>query len=38
MGEFANPAWLKILAWVITAVIVALNVKLLIGQVVKWLQ
>jgi manganese transport protein len=38
MGEFANPTWLKILAWVITAVIVTLNVKLLIGQVTKWLQ
>jgi manganese transport protein len=37
MGEFANPTWLKILAWVITAVIVVLNVKLLIGQVIKWL-
>jgi manganese transport protein len=37
MGEFANPTWLKILAWVITAVIVSLNVKLLVGQVIKWL-
>lgn len=38
MGEFANPTWLKILAWAITAVIVTLNVKLLVGQVIKWLQ
>ena len=29
MGEFANPAWLKILAWTVAAVIVALNAKLL---------
>jgi manganese transport protein len=30
MGEFANPAWLKIAAWAIAAVIVALNLKLLL--------
>jgi manganese transport protein len=30
MGEFANPAWLKIAAWTIAAVIVALNLKLLL--------
>ncbi len=30
MGEFTNPAWIKILAWVTTAVIVVLNVKLLL--------
>ena len=30
MGEFANPAWLKIAAWTIAAVIVTLNVKLLL--------
>ena len=30
MGEFANPAWLKIAAWTIAAVIVMLNVKLLL--------
>ena len=29
MGEFANPAWLKAGAWVIAAVIVTLNLKLL---------
>jgi manganese transport protein len=29
MGEFANPHWLKFAAWVIAAVIVALNLKLL---------
>jgi manganese transport protein len=30
MGEFANPAWLKLAAWTIAAVIVALNLKLLL--------
>jgi len=38
MGEFANPTWLKILAWAITAVIVTLNVKLLVGQVTEWMK
>ena len=31
MGAFANPAWLKALAWAVAAIIVALNVKLLIS-------
>jgi manganese transport protein len=30
MGEFASPPWLKWLAWVVAAVIVLLNVKLLL--------
>ncbi|MEO6003033.1 MAG: Nramp family divalent metal transporter [Opitutus sp.] len=30
MGEFANPAWIKILAWITTTIIVVLNVKLLL--------
>jgi manganese transport protein len=30
MGEFANPLWLKLLAWTTTAIIVVLNVKLLV--------
>src|SRR5580658_8044075 len=29
MGRFASPVWLKVLAWVVSAVIVALNVVLL---------
>lgn len=29
MGKFANPAWLKWSAWIIAAIIVGLNVKLL---------
>ncbi|SMQ78182.1 manganese transport protein [Bacillus sp. OV166] len=30
MGEFANPLWLKILAWIVAIVIICLNVYLLI--------
>lgn len=30
MGQFVNPAWIKVLAWVTTVVIVVLNVKLLV--------
>jgi manganese transport protein len=33
MGEFANPAWVKLLAWITTAIIVVLNVKLLLDFV-----
>lgn len=33
MGSFANPRWLKWTAWVIAAVIVGLNLKLLAGFV-----
>ena len=29
MGRFVNPVWLKVSAWVISAVIIALNLKLL---------
>jgi manganese transport protein len=32
MGEFVAPGWLKILAWLVTAAIVVLNVKLLADQ------
>ncbi|HMJ66526.1 MAG TPA: Nramp family divalent metal transporter [Candidatus Binatia bacterium] len=30
MGEFANPAWVKVLAWITTGIIVVLNAKLLL--------
>jgi manganese transport protein len=33
MGRFANPLWLKIAAWVIAAIIIALNVTLLVRVV-----
>ncbi len=29
MGEFANPAWVKLLAWITAIIIIVLNVKLL---------
>jgi manganese transport protein len=32
MGAFVNPVWLKSVAWIIAAVIIGLNVKLLIGM------
>jgi manganese transport protein len=30
MGQFANPLWLKSLAWTTAVVIVGLNIKLLL--------
>ena len=36
MGEFANPTWIKILAWSVAAVIAGLNVYLLVLQFAKW--
>jgi Mn2+/Fe2+ NRAMP family transporter len=32
MGDLVSPAWLKILAWVIAAVIIGLNATLLVGM------
>ena len=29
MGEFASPAWIKVLAWITASIIIVLNVKLL---------
>jgi manganese transport protein len=37
MGRFANPSWLKTLAWAVTAVIVCLNGYLLVQTVAEWL-
>jgi Mn2+/Fe2+ NRAMP family transporter len=31
MGSFVNPAWLCRLAWLISAIIIGLNLKLLSG-------
>jgi manganese transport protein len=31
MGSFANPRWLKVAAWIISAVIIGLNLKLLVN-------
>jgi manganese transport protein len=37
MGEFVNPAWLKVLAWAVTVVIAVLNLWLLVQAVHAWL-
>jgi manganese transport protein len=37
MGEFVNPAWLKVLAYVVAAVIASLNIWLLFQTVRGWL-
>jgi len=37
MGEFRISAWVQALAWLVAAVIVALNVKLIIDQVGTWI-
>jgi len=36
MGEFANPRWLKILAWVVAGIIAVLNAYLLIQTIRGW--
>ena len=38
MGEFVNPQWLKVLAWAVAIVIVALNSWLLIQTFLGWLR
>jgi manganese transport protein len=37
MGEFANPGWLKALAWLIALVIASLNAWLLVSTVREWM-
>jgi manganese transport protein len=37
MGEFVNPRWVKILAWVVTVIIAGLNVYLLVQTIASWL-
>ena len=39
MGDFANPLWIKLLAWITAAIIVSLNVKYLLDffGVTEWL-
>jgi manganese transport protein len=37
MGEFVNPGWLKILAWLVAILIGGLNAWLLIQTVLEWL-
>jgi len=37
MGEFANPLWLKLVAWLTAAIIVVLNAYLLIQTIRDWI-
>lgn len=37
MGRFVNPAWIKVLAWVVAIIIAGLNVYLLFGTVKGWI-
>jgi manganese transport protein len=36
MGEFANPRWVKVLAWLVAGIIAVLNAYLLIQTLVSW--
>jgi manganese transport protein len=36
MGSFANKLWVKVLAWITSIIIIALNGKLVYDQVVEW--
>ena len=36
MGVFVTPAWAQVFAWLTAAIIVALNVKLVLGQIGTW--
>jgi manganese transport protein len=38
MGAFANPAWVKTLAWIVAAIIVGLNVSLVWSTVGEWVE
>jgi len=38
MGAFANPPWVKILAWLTAGIIVLLNAKYLFDQLREWLR
>jgi len=37
MGEFANKIWLIVVAWLVTAIIIALNGYLLVQTLIEWL-
>jgi len=37
MGAFANPPWVKILAWLTAGIIVLLNVKYLFDKLLEWM-
>jgi manganese transport protein len=36
MGIFANPWWVQVLSWLVAAIIVTLNAKLVVDQIVSW--
>src|SRR5438876_7618600 len=38
MGQFVNPLWVKILAWLTAGIIVLLNVKYLFDRLLEWLR
>jgi manganese transport protein len=37
MGSFASPSWVKVLAWITSVVIIALNGKLVLDQITEWI-
>jgi manganese transport protein len=37
MGSYANPSWTKVLSWVVAAIIVALNLKLVADELGSWI-
>jgi manganese transport protein len=36
MGDFTNPAWVKLIAWVVASIIIALNLKLVFDNMLVW--
>ena len=36
MGDFASPMWIAAIAWVVAAIIIALNAKLVAGKLIDW--
>src|SRR5260370_39098626 len=38
MGSFANALWVRVLAWLTAAVIIALNVRLAAAAIADWLE
>ena len=38
MGAFASPRWVTVAAWVVAAVVIALNASLVWGKVAEWLE
>jgi Mn2+/Fe2+ NRAMP family transporter len=37
MGEFANPRWLQLLAWITAGIIAVLNAYLLVRTILDWI-